>query len=83
MTITFQEGYYTYSAIVSGEKGLHGGAYGLDGVFNREFEEFHELYSGKQRQTYSEFIAPVFVISAIMRSMESGKEEAVHTFEEI
>lgn len=81
--ITFQEGFYTYSAVVSAEKELAGGEYPLDDVFNREFEEFAELFEGKQRQTYSEFIAPVFVISAIMRSMESGKEEAVHTFEEI
>ena len=83
VTITFTEGYYSYSATVSSEKGLIGGEYTLEGVFNREFEEFHDLYSGKQRQSYSEFIAPVFVISAIMRSLESGKEEEVHTFEEI
>ena len=83
VTITFTEGFYTYSATVSGEKGLAGGEYGLEGVFNREFEEFHELFDGKQRQTYSEFIAPVFVIDAIKRSIESGKEEEVHTFEEI
>lgn len=83
VTITFQEGYYTYSATVSAEKGLRGGEYVLDGVFNREFEEFHELYNGKQRQSYSEFIAPVFVISAIIRSLESGKEEEIHKFEEI
>ena len=83
VTITFTEGYYSYSATVSSEKGLAGGEYTLENVFNREFEEFHDLYAGKQRQSYSEFIAPVFVIAAIMRSIESGKEEAVHTFEEI
>ncbi len=83
VTITFTEGYYTYSAIVSGEKGLVGGDYTLADVFVREFEEFHELFENKQRLNYNDFISSVFVINAIMRSMESGKEEKVHTFEEI
>lgn len=83
VTITFTEGFYSYSATVSSEKGLIGGEYTLDGVFNREFEEFHDLFDNKQRLSYREFIAPVFVIAAIMRSLESGKEEAVHEIEEI
>lgn len=83
VTLSFTDGFYTYYANVSHEKGIIGGEYPLTGVFNREFEEFYQLFEGKQRQSYSEFIAPVFVIDAIMRSMESGKEESVHSFEEI
>ncbi len=83
VTIAFEEGYYTYSAHISSEKGVIGGDYPLTDVFVREFEEFKELYDNKQRQSYNEFIAPVFVISAIKRSLESGKEEEIHTFEEI
>lgn len=83
VNITFVDGNYKYIATVSHENGISGGEFTLEGVFNSEFEEFHELYNQKQRQTYKEFIAPVFVMSAIERSIASGKEEEVHVIEEI
>ena len=50
--------------------------------FYEEFDEFYGLLEGKEQPTgYKDFIAPVFVMNAIVRSLESGKEEAVNTFE--
>ena len=47
--------------------------------FREEFKEFYGLLSGeKQTLTYEEFIAPVFIINAIERSIQSGKEEPVN-----
>ncbi len=49
--------------------------------FSEEFKEFYALLGGgEQPCTYEDFIAPVFVMNAIARSMESGKEEAVNRF---
>lgn len=50
--------------------------------FREEFKEFYELLMGGEQQTdYKDFIAPVFVMNAIVRSLESGKEEPVKTYE--
>ena len=46
--------------------------------FYREFKEFYDILSGEsQTATYEEFVSPVFIMNAIMRSLESGKEEAI------
>ncbi len=43
-----------------------------------EFEEFYNILLGKeQEQSYKDFIAPVFVLDAINRAMQSGKEEQI------
>ena len=43
-----------------------------------EFSEFYGLLSGNgQSASYESFASPVFVINAIARSLESGKEEPV------
>ncbi|MBR4016678.1 MAG: Gfo/Idh/MocA family oxidoreductase [Oscillospiraceae bacterium] len=56
-----------------------GRTYSYDGLFDREFLEFHDLLLGKpQHKTYEEFFAPVYVINAMKRSLEGGKEEIVH-----
>ena len=50
--------------------------------FKKEFDEFYGMLTGKeQERDYAELIAPVFVINAINRSMESGAEEAVKRYE--
>lgn len=50
--------------------------------FFKEFDEFIDLVKGDaQRITYEDFIAPVFVMNAIKRSIDSGKEEKVNKFE--
>ena len=44
--------------------------------YYREFKEFAEILDGgEQTCTYEEFISPVFIMNAIMRSLESGKAE--------
>ena len=50
--------------------------------FSAEFAEFYGILSGKkQAATYEEFIAPVFVMNAIERSLLSGEEENVKKFQ--
>ena len=50
--------------------------------FSAEFAEFYGILSGKkQAVTYEEFIAPVFVMNAIERSLLSGEEENVKKFQ--
>ncbi len=49
--------------------------------YYREFKEFAEILNGgKQTCTYEEFISPVFIMNAIERSLESGKEEEIRTY---
>lgn len=74
----FTDGNYMYIAQISCEKGIKGGAFELDDVFEKEFYEYYNiLKGGEQKHSYKDFIAPVFVINAINRSIESGKEERV------
>ena len=49
--------------------------------FPIELSAFCDLLDGKPMpMTYDDFIAPVFVIDAIIRSMGSGAEELVRSF---
>lgn len=49
--------------------------------FPIELTAFCDLMNGKPMEmSYDDFIAPVFVIDAIIRSMESGVEELVRSF---
>lgn len=50
----------------------------LDGCFEREFESFYRILKGnEQEESYENFIAPVFILNAIDRSMKSGNEEKI------
>lgn len=50
--------------------------------FYEEFKEFYGILSGEnQTISYEAFISPVFIMNAIMRSLESGKEELVRSIE--
>lgn len=50
----------------------------LPNIFEREFAEYHHILNGgAQALTYEEFASPVFILNAIVRSLESGKEEGV------
>lgn len=50
--------------------------------FKAGFEEFFDiLYGAEQKTTYQKFILPVFIMNAIYRSMQSGKEEVVKEYE--
>ena len=54
---------------------------GIDG-FQREFEDFaRTVRYNKMEISFEKLLRPVFVLNAMNRSIESGKEEEVHTFE--
>ncbi len=67
------------------ENCVKGGTFigGLGGVcYGREFEEYYKLLQGgEQPVSYNDFIKAVFVLNAIARSLENGKEESVETYE--
>ena len=77
----YTDGYYSYYAERSSETQVHGENFPLEICFKAEFEEYYSLLCGaEQRKSYEDFIAPVFVLNAIQRSLDSGKEEPVNTF---
>ena len=81
VNITFTQGNFLYYASVSFEKAVVGDSYDVLNCFEREFMEFYRLLQGEaQKQSYEDFFAPVYVLNAIARSLESGKEETVHRF---
>ena len=50
--------------------------------FKSEFDEFYALLNGADSPVgYHDFISSVFVMNAIVRSLESGREEKVNTYE--
>ena len=49
--------------------------------FQREFDDFEKTVRYKKMSTsYERLIKPVFVLNAINRSLESGKEEKINTY---
>lgn len=79
VNLLFTEGSSLYSASVSCTDKICGGTYLLDGLFEREFESFNKLLlGGASRKSYEDFFAPVFVLNALNRSLESGNEEIVN-----
>ena len=83
---TFAEkNFAAYTVTVQREKdALHSPITVGQTAFEREFEEFYKLLcGGEQAQSYRDFIAPVFVMTAIDRSLASGKTETVARCEEI
>lgn len=51
-------------------------------VFEREFKEFNDILKGaKQRLSYKDFIATVFIMNAIYRSMQTGEEVEIKEYE--
>lgn len=74
-----------YYAMRIAENGVHGEELPINELnpcFKMEFNSFYGLLcGGKQRLSYEDFIAPVFVLNAIQRSLESGNEEKINKFE--
>ena len=67
-----------FYAAVNFPKETVGGGVRTAGAVNREFKEFYDLLvGGKMQQSYEELFAPVFIMNAIERAMESGQEELV------
>ena len=78
VNVVFVDGNYEYHVGIDCEKGIKLSNFELDGCFEQEFESFYKLLKGdKQTETYEDFIAPVFIMNALDRSLKSGKEEKV------
>ena len=78
----FCDGNYLYYASRMATKTTHSLDISLSSdCFYKEFKEFYGLLEGaKQTISYEEFISPVFIMNAIVRSLESGKEEKLNHF---
>ena len=73
--------HYFVSVALGGQTLASNATIGME-CFTREFDEFCELLmGGEQKVSYADFIAPVYVLNAINRSLVSGKEEPVRTYE--
>lgn len=72
---------YSYSAGVFTNEGTAFKEITVTGgekCFEDHFEEFYDtLMSNENKTDYTEFIAPVFILNAINKSLNSGKEEVV------
>ena len=70
--------YYCARVTAKSTKGLPCILDSANPLFRREWERFCALLRGGEQQTsYEDFFAPVFVMDAIVRSIESGKEEQI------
>lgn len=78
------DSFSSYYALRAVENEVKGSSFTVDGsnpCFKEEFEEFYEVLSGaKQNISFEDFIAPVFVMNAIKRSLDTGKEVEVKEF---
>lgn len=67
-----------YAGVSCENKGLFE-KYGFAGCFEKEFAEFYDLIcGGEQKHSYDDLIAPIFVMCAIERAAQSGREETVN-----
>lgn len=77
--LSYVNGNYKYYACVSTEKGCFGADVTLDGVFEKEFSEFEGILRGtSEGDNIDEFFAPVFIMNAIERSVNSGACETIN-----
>ncbi len=79
VSLQFVNGSGVYYATVSTQDRVEGGEYTVTPAFEREFMELYELFTTKkQTVSYTDFIAPVFIMNAIKRSLDSGCEEKIN-----
>lgn len=73
------DGNYSYYAMRMAETSDIGYDLSLDNCCKRELMSFYQLLHGEEpHQSYDEFIAPVFILNALKRSMETGAEETIY-----
>ena len=83
VTLEYVDKNYTYYASVSAEGGVFGKTFDLGDAFLSEFMAFCDvLYGNAPSLTVERLTAPVFILNAIKRSVESGKEECVRALRE-
>ena len=83
VTALYAEGCYSYYALRCAQERDDGGVLSIDAnCYAAEFATYYQLLcGGAQQTTYKDFVAPVFVMNAIKRAIDSGKEESVKEFE--
>ena len=73
---------WLYEAMLLTEQGTVFKPVTLEGASLAEFKEFYELLKGEeQKVSYEDFIAPVFIINAIIRSLETGTTQKLNKIE--
>ena len=78
VTAMYVDGNYLYYASVCFPKSVEGEKFTTDGAPSLEFGDFYHLLQGEpQPQSYAAFFAPVFIMNALHRSLETGLEEPV------
>lgn len=78
VTGMFAEKNYVYYAVRHSEKGVSGGEFEVEAAaFRKELEEFHNILLGENGDTKEHMLKPVYVMEALVRSIDSGKEEQV------
>jgi len=78
MSLHFTEGAYQYGAAVLMEKGAFTHPIDISDCYALEAEEFaHLARGGNMPETFDQLIAPVRMMEAIVRSLESGKMEEI------
>lgn len=79
------ENYSCYYAMRVSEHHVNGSEFPIKGdspCFRIEFDEFYQLLCGdEQKKSYKEFIAPVFVMNAVNRSLADNCEVSVRSYE--
>lgn len=76
----FTEGVHLYGASLVAERGTRTVDIAFcNDWFYREFKAYYDVLNGaKMKETYDGFVAPVFILNAIDRSLKSGCEEKVN-----
>lgn len=79
ITGVYVDGNYNYYALRLAEEGNLGGNFSVgEKEFRKEFSEFYNLLAKtSEGEKKSRFSVPVFVLNAIMRSLNSGNEEKI------
>ena len=79
IVLNFVEANNVYYASVSAEKGVFSEkGTASDALYAIEFMEYYKLLKGEEQAlSYEEFFAPVYIMNAIVRAIDSGKEEEI------
>ncbi len=78
VNLMFVHNNYKYLVSISCENDIVFRPLTTDGCPFKEFTEFYDILRGnEQPQSYDDFFAPVYIINALKRSLESGNEEIV------
>ena len=84
VTGTFVEETYKYYCVANFENMTEAGECIFDNVFEKEFKEYFDvLFGAQQKCNLNDFFAPVYIMNALVRSINSGKTEKVNRMGDI